>query len=462
MRRAGGGVVGALVLAALALTATAHADITALAPRSAQQGPILLDGRVLWSTRAGKSGIRVFGRMASGGPVEVVARAALPAGEKLGGWELVAAPHWIGLRIGDRLLGGPPGAALPIVRSRVPAGRLMAAGRDTWATTPPGFVTLERRAGTRDDQPPRDVVVTSGMGGHRTLALPAGAEPTTLAVNGAHAAVVIADRQGLPREVDVLDLATGAVERRVEMGRFSIELVISVSLSPEGDLAITGEDGAGVDWLGWAPRGAPQFDVVTVADDFGLMQAAKGRIAMVGPNQARLGEGHRVVVFEPRPGDEEPRVLFRGPPANQIEPLDFDGEHVAWGIQDSCQLVANATPGDSNLVMPKGPCVRTLVTTTIFGTPKLRGPAVGIQFGCLTAPRKRCRILVRALAFPARGGIGRAIGVLDGRVPRGASRVLFVPISRRSAARLRRETDMTGFVYTVIDPDGKRHTDFII
>jgi hypothetical protein len=462
MRRAGGGLVAALALVALALPPIARAEMTALATRSGSQAPVLSDGRVLWSTRSGKDGIRVFSRLAGGGPVQVVGRAALPSGgRRLGEWTLVAAPTWIGLRVGRELIGGVPGTPLRSVRSGVPAGRTMAAERDTWALPPTGFVTLERGARDRGNQRPRNVVATDASGAHRPVALPPGADPATLAVSGASAAVVVDDRNNVPREVDVLDIATGAVQRRVAMGPFTVEIVISLSLSPEGDLAITGEDGRGSDGLAWAPAGASEFDVQAVDDDFGLVQAARGRIAMVGPNRPSR-DGHRVVVFEPRPGDEPPNVLFRGPPANQIEALDFDGDHVAWGIQDSCQLVADATPADSNLIMPPGPCVRTQVWTTTFIPPRLRGAAVGIRFRCLTAATDRCRIDVRALAFPARGGRARIIGVLHGAVPRRAARVLFVPISRRAAARLRAGRDQPGFVYTVIDPDGRRRTQFTL
>jgi hypothetical protein len=112
--------------------------------------------------------------------------------------------------------------------------------------------------------------------------------------------------------------------------------------------------------------------------------------------------------------------------------------------------------------MPKGPCVRTQVTAAAFMPPKVRGSSVGVQFNCLTTPAKRCRIRVRAQAIPARGGRARGIGVLRATVPSGATRILCVPISRRTAASLRRETETPPCFYTVIDPDGKRRTDLIL
>jgi hypothetical protein len=446
-----GRLVGLGVALTALLPSQASAEITALATRSGEQAPVLTDGRVLWSTRAGASGIRVFSRLAGGGPTQLVGRATLPKADgRLFDWTLVAAPGWIGLRAharaahGDRLFAGA-GGALDLVRSNVPEGRRTTSGRDTWAGPAKSFVTLERRM--------RDAVVTDAAGAHRTLALPPKADAATLTASNGRAAVVAGS------EVDVLDIATGAIERRVAFGAFQVERVISLSISPEGDLAITGEDGEGRDGLGWAPAGATQFEIVTVADNFGLVQTAGGRIAMVGPNGARFTEGQRVFVFEPRPGGQEPSLLFQSPPAEQIEGLDFDGAHVAWAIQDACQLVADALPADSNLVMPPGPCIRSQVTTGTFVPPKLKGASIGVEFRCLTAPTNRCRLTVGALAFPNGGGRARPIGRTHTTVPRGKSRLVYVPITRRDAARLRHEQLDPIFPYTVTDPDGRERSD---
>jgi hypothetical protein len=439
------------VALAVALPSQASAEIIALATRSGEQAPVLTDGRVLWSTRSGASGIRVYSRLAGGGPTQLVGRAALPKADgRLFDWSLVAAPEWIGLRTharaahGDRLFAGA-GGALDLVRSNVPEGRRTTSERDTWAGPTRSFVTLERRM--------REAVVTDATGKHRTLALPPNAEPATLSVSNGRAAVVARS------EVDVLDVATGALQRRVGFGPFQVERVASLSISPEGDLAITGEDGDGRDGLGWAPAGAAQFEVLTVADNFGLVRTAGGRIAMVGPNGARFTEGQRVFVFEPRPGGQPPRVLFQSPPADQIEGLDFDGAHVAWAIQDACQLVANATPADSNRVMPAGPCIRSQVITSTFVPPKLKGASIGVEFRCLTAPTPSCRLAVRALAFPKQGGKARQIGRTNKMVPRGKNRVLFIPISREDAVRIRHEKLELIFPYTLTDPSGRTRSD---
>ena len=464
MRRAGAAYVVVLVLM-LALAGTARADITALATRSGDQAPALSDGRVIWSARGGRSGIRIFSRVAVGGPPQVIGSATLPPADGTPAfWRLVAAPGWLGLRAegrdarGMRLLGGPPGAPLPLVRSGVSAGALQSPNRDTWAWPPGGFVTLERRAGAGPTETARELWVTDTSGAGRQVVLPRGADPTTLAVTGTSAAVAIVDRETGLQEVDVLDLATGAVTRRVAAGSLArLGVVNSVALSAEGEIAITGEDGSGSDGLGWAAATASQLQIVTANDRFGLVSAAHGRIAMVGPNGPGLSGGDRVFVYEPRAPGQEPRVLFRGPPASHVEALDFDGAHVAWAIQGSCQLVANAAPADSNLVMPRGPCLRTQVTTVGFVPPKLRGAAVGLEFNCLTAPATSCRLIVRATDGP----VGRRLGVLRASVRRGSSRLLYVPISRRSAARIRRGKLEPSFLYTIIDPGGKRRTDVV-
>jgi hypothetical protein len=465
MRRAAVTLVMAPVLM-LAVAGPALAEITALGTRSGDQAPALTDGRVVWSQRAGRSGIRIFSRLAQGGPVQTAGKATLPSAD--GGpsyWRLVAAPGWLGVRVAGRkarrmrLLGGAPGALLPVVRSGVALGALQGPNRDTWPWPPGGFVTLERRPGAGETETARELWVTEASGARRQVALPPNADPITLAVGGTNAAVaIVAPDKGL-QEVAVLDLTTGAVQRRVAAGPFSgIGVINSVALSPEGELAITVEDGNGSDGLGWAAATAAQLQIVTIDDRFGLVNVAHGRIAMVGPNGPQMFTGERILVFEPRAPDEKPNVVFRSPPMAHVDALDFDGAHVAWASR-GCQLVANATLADSNLVLPPGPCVRTEVATLTFGPPKLRGAAIGIQIDCLTAPTRRCPLTVRALAFPRGGGRARQLGVLRRSVPRGAKRLLYVPISRRDANRIRREQLEPLFAYTVVDPDGKRRTE---
>jgi hypothetical protein len=81
-----------------------------------------------------------------------------------------------------------------------------------------------------------------------------------------------------------------------------------------------------------------------------------------------------------------------------------------------------------------------------------------IRFNCLTAPTDRCRLIVRATD----GLFGRRLGALRASVPRGKSRRLYVPVSRRSAARIRRGTLDPAFLFTLIDPDGRRRVDFAL
>jgi hypothetical protein len=332
------------------------------------------------------------------------------------------------------LFGGPLNTALTRLRS-TPTGAVMATDRDFWAWAG-GFVTLERSGKTLR------AVVTDDRGGIRVLALPAGAEPRTLAVSATTAAVVVARER-----VAVLDLASGAVVRTVVLGEVRDYDVTSLSVAADGALAVTADSGSDV--LAWAPVGAQQFQVVMTGDRFGLVHVAGGRIAFVAPGGKT--DAARPVVVEPRAGGE-PTLLFRGPPAFQVESLDFDGVHVAWATQ-ACQLVAKAEPAASTVTVPAGPCARTEVSITSFATPEIprRNPGLPVYVRCLTAPTARCRLDVRAYGFD-----GKRLGRLRTTVPRGARRLLRVPLGRRDADRLRRADDNpTYFIIRTIDADGK-------
>ena len=201
--------------------------------------------------------------------------------------------------------------------------------------------------------------------------------------------------------------------------------------------------------LAWAPVGAKRFQVVMTGDRFGLVQVAGGRIAFVAPG-GKI-DAARPVVVEPRP-EGEPTLIFRGPPAFQVESLDFDGVHVAWATQ-ACQFVAKAEPAASTVTVPAGPCARTEIAITSFATPEIRrrNPSLPVYVRCLTAPTARCRLDVRAYGFD-----GKRLGRLRTTVPRGARRLLRVPLGRRDADRLRRADDNpTYFIIRTIDPDGK-------
>jgi hypothetical protein len=283
------------------------AGVEVLGARTGGEGPALTQGTVVWSLREDTRGVRVLARLLDGRSM-TVGRASLSAADgELGGWTLAAAQGRVGLRViptparSSVVFGGPFGGGPSRLRS-APLGAVMAVDRDFWAWSG-GYVTLER-VGER----PR-AVLTNDLGETRPLALPAGADPRTLAVRDATAAVVL-NRDGVSREVAVIDLATAAVVRRVDLGDARGLDVTSLSLDAEGELALTGEGGDGSDALIWAPAGASRFEVVAIDDRFGLVQVAKGRIAFVAPGGRR--ESVRPVVLDPHSG-AAPTVVFRRP-----------------------------------------------------------------------------------------------------------------------------------------------------
>ena len=159
----------------------------------------------------------------------------------------------------------------------------------------------------------------------------------------------------------------------------------------------------------------------------------------------------RPLVVEPRIG-RPPAVLFRGPPSYEITSLEFDGLRVAWASR-GCQFVADAAAAASRLTVPAGPCVRTEIGVTTFASPTItrRRPSLPVSIRCLTAPRAFCRVDVRAYEFVT----GARIGPVRATIPRGARRLLRVPLSRRAADRVRRSEHDAFFVIRTIDPDGR-------
>ena len=406
-------------------------------------------GTVVWGEPDGERAVRVRSRPVDGGITRDVSRVSI---SERAVWGLAAGAGGLGLRVYSTatqglLFADRPEAGLTQLRRGVPAGAVMAVDRDFWAWTG-GFVTLERVAGA----PGRlRAVVTDHEGAARPLALPTGSDPATLAVADATAAVVVARGDGNAREIAVIDIATGVVGRRVDLGTLRALEVISLDIASDGELAVTGEGAGGVDHLGWAPVGAGRVERVMEGDDFGQVQVARGRIALVAPGGRR--DAVRPLVVEPRIGQPSTTV-FRGPPAYQIEALEFDGSHVAWASQH-CQFVADAVAAASRLTVPAGPCARTEIAVTVFGTPNLtrRDPSLPVKLRCLTAPRGFCRVDVSAYEFDRFGRIGR----LRASVPRGAVRMLRVPLGRQAAERVRRARINPTYVRVdAIDPDGRR------
>ena len=442
-----------VVLAAPAVASPSSPVVEALAPRAGLAAPVFGPGTVVWSEPDGQRAVRVRSRAVDGGIARDVSRVSLSGpGDEPVTWRLAAAADGLGLLAYSAratrgvLFVDRPEAGLTELRSGVPRGAAMAVDRDFWAWTG-GFVTLERVGGA----PGRlRAVVTDHQGVARPLALPAGSDPATLAVADATAAVVVAGERGA-REVAVIDIATGVVRRRVDLGTLRGVVVISLDIASDGELALTGEGVGGGDLLGWAPVGAGLFERVMADDNFGQVQVAHGRIALVAPGGRR--DAVRPLVVEPRIGQPSP-IVFRGPPAYQIEALEFDGSHVAWASQH-CQFVADAAAAASRLTVPAGPCARTEIAVTTFGSPTIahRHPSLPVRIRCLTAPRGFCRLDVRAYEF----GDSARIGRLRASVPRGAVRLLRVAIGQQAAERVRRaRIDPTYFIVDAIDPDGRR------
>jgi hypothetical protein len=97
--------------------------------------------------------------------------------------------------------------------------------------------------------------------------------------------------------------------------------------------------------------------------------------------------------------------------------------------------------------------VRTQVAVETFVPvrPARRHPRYPVAIGCLTAPTRRCHVVVSV-----RDARLRAVGRLRATVRRGARRRLEVPLRARFAARLRRSQATLAITYVrVVDPDGR-------
>jgi hypothetical protein len=250
--------------------------------------------------------------------------------------------------------------------------------------------------------------------------MPRGADLEHVAVAGALLAV------WTPREVVLLDLPSGAVRRRLPLGRFARMPALGLAVSEAGEVALVVEEG--FDTLLWWPAGATEPRVALGGDQFGDVATAGGLIAMEVP--ALGGDAARVAVIDP--SSDPARFLFRGPPAAAIRGLDFDGRNVAWAT-DGCQLVADL--GSPRVdVIPAGPCVRTEASFTQFVPSSVR-----YRIRCIASPGPRCRIDLRAYDpfLVARRVV---------TIPRGRARIVRMRVSAR-------------FFFTrarVIDPDGRR------
>lgn len=447
-------------VAVLVSAAPAAAQVRALAEREESgAGPALAGGSVVWSERAGRVALRVQAQAGGGGPTSVVARPRLPkSAGTLASWSLAGsgagpAPGRFAVALsgsrpgGLQLVGGPLGGPVDLVAERVASGRSVFGGLFASAT---GAVTFEGRPG-------RTRLVVRPAAGQVTRAIPApgGPQRTPAAVAGDLAALPVLGRRGGLTAVEVIDLQSGAVVRRVDAGRLRTFSVIALGLAPDGGVAITAEDGAGGDVVGSAPAGVPRLGVLLVGDQFGLVQPAGDRVALVRGDPRTDPAGDRVVVLGPGSRPQRPRVVFRGPPTSFVDGLSYDGTSVAWGSK-GCQLVAHAVRGSSRSTVPRGPCLRTEVAVgTYVGAdgPRREKPRLPIDVACLTAPDRACRVTVRALDFK-----GRRLGRTAARVRRGRARTLFVGLGRQAAKRAGPDGSRVQYRVRVSDPSGRSRT----
>lgn len=450
----------ALVFVATLVGATpAAAQVRALAEREESgAGPALAGGSVAWSERAGRAALRVRAQPAGGGRSSVVARPRLPkSAGALTSWSLAgsgaAAPGRFAVALsgaranGVRLVGGPLGGPVDLVAERVASGRSVLGGLFASAT---GAVTFEGR-------PRRARLVVRAAGGQVARAIPApgGPQRTPAAVAGDLAALPVLGRRGGLVAVEVTDLRSGAVVRRVDAGQLRAFSVIALGLAPDGGVAITAEDGGGVDVVGSAPAGVSRLGVLLVGDELGLVQPAGDRVALVRTDRRTDPAGDRVVVLEPGSRARRPLVVFRGPSASFVDGLSYDGTSVAWG-SSSCQLVARAVRGSSRSTVPRGRCVRTEVALkTYVGAdgPRRKKPRLPIDVACLTSPDRACRVAVRAFDFD-----GRRLGRTASRVRRGRARTLFIGLGRQAAKRAGPDGSRVQYRVRVSDPSGRSRT----
>jgi len=432
----------------------AAAQVRALAEREEfGAGPALAGGSVVWSERAGPAALSVRAQPAGGGAISAVARPRLPkSAGALTSWSLAGsgagpapgrfATALLGAKAsGLRLVGGPLSGPVDLVVDGVTSGRRVLGGL---FATADGAATLEQLPG-------RSRLVVRPVGGPpRTIFGPGNPQPPAIA--GRLGAVPVVDRRGGLAAVTVTDLQSGAVVRRVDAGPLRRFSVIAIGLAPDGGLAITAEDGSGLDAVGSAPAGASRLGVLLEGDGLGLVQPTGDRVALAQEDPGTDPRGARVVVIEPgsRPG--RPSVVFSGPPASSVDALSYDGTSVAWGAR-GCQFVARAARPSSRSTVPSGPCARTEVavrTQSPSAGLRRKKPRLSIEVACLTSPGRACRVAVRAL-----DGDGRRLGRTGSRIRNGRARALFIELGPRAAKRAGGDSSLVQYSIRTTDPGGR-------
>ncbi len=379
-RRPGG---GAGARRARQVAGRSRGDHGARAPlRPARPGPGWTAGCCGARARARPASVS-SARLASGGPAQVVARASAARRRAA---RRVDARRGAGLdRPARRRIGCS--AVRPGRRSRpCPVRRAGGPPHGRGPRHVGGTARRLRDAGTARGSARRRAAARCGR--HRRDAAPTARSrcrraptPATLAVNGTSAAVAVAGRQGPARGRRA---RPGDRRRRAARldGPARLELRdLALDLAARATWPSRARTAAAVDGLGWAPAGAT---AVRCRDGRRRLRPRPDR---QGPHRdgrterarARRGLSSARVRAAPRRRRSR-RCSSRARPPTRSRRWTSTATHVAWAIQDDCQLVADATPADSNLVMPQGPCVRTQVAVDPFVAAEARGDAVGIQF----------------------------------------------------------------------------------
>ncbi len=470
-------MLGAVAIATLVLAAPATATVRPLAARDPEgAAPVLAGGSAVYSRlsdpgEVDSAGVVVRGVPLAGGTSRSVGEAYVVARNGwVESWALAGGEDGLALRVAgvrsQELFAGALAGPLRRLSSRV-RGKPDAA--DTGSLVPylwagrGAVVTLEH-LGRRANR----LVARSPNGHSRVISLPRGADPAEADVAGPFVAVAIQTAGGQRKirvgdkvfKIDVgrsllgvalVDLASGAVVRRIGAGALRGARVNDVGVGPDGSVAVSGTGDGDTDAVGYAAPGARALAIVHRGGELGGVAPARGRIALI------VGAaGGRVAVLRPKPGSRRARVEFRGPVSADVDGLSFDGAHAAWGT-DGCQVVADADPSSSAAVLPSGPCVRTEVETSAL--PRRRRPgrvSLPVKVGCLTAPGTVCHVRLTALDDDFRPLASRAA-----RIRVGSGSTVKVTLRGRALRRARRDRGGVTLEIRIEDPGGRARTAFV-
>jgi hypothetical protein len=314
-----------------------------------------------------------------------------------------------------RVYSGPPSGPLQIVR-RIPDR----AGWEPVLVDVDGDRVLIVEARVEGDGAVRAHILDPALGlvpiGWASKAM------TPVAIAGGHAAV----SARRPRRIAVVDLATGAEQAAVPLGRPT-----DVDLAADGRIAVPTRRGIAV-----ASPGAPPHTVPGSRDLSGarFVGAAMTAFDETGPPVMVGSDGARAIL---------------GPPSRVLTAFAADPQGLAW-VANGCIRYA-ALPVTASAPQAGDPCPTTEIGLYLIAKSKLRGRTVRVPVRCVTAPTGVCRGTVLG-----RDGEGGRRVVARGRfaVPVGKERKVPVRIERGTVRRFRRKN----FGFLLIDariPNGR-------